>query len=83
MTDHMNKLKEIVFQFIGHDDNVEIKPLGKGHINDSYKVVTTGKEYVLQRINHHIFKNVSELQNNIFRVTNHIRKNFREKGLRI
>jgi thiamine kinase-like enzyme len=81
MTDHMNKLKEIVFQFIGHDDNVEIKPLGKGHINDSYKVVTTGKEYVLQRINHHIFKNVSELQNNIFRVTNHIRKKLQGKGV--
>lgn len=77
----INNLKETVFQFIGNDGNLEIKPLGKGHINDSYKVVTTDGEYVLQRINHHIFKNVSELQNNIFRVTNHIRKKLQGKGV--
>ena len=76
----INKLKEIVFQFIGTMDNVEIKPLGKGHINDSYKVVAGDKEYVLQKINHAIFKNVPELQNNIQRVTTHIRGKLQEKG---
>ena len=79
--DEMDKLKEIVSQFIGDDANVEIKPLGKGHINDSYKVVSGDKEYVLQRINHHIFKNVPELQNNIHRVTEHIRKKLKEQGV--
>lgn len=77
----IKKLKDIVFQFIGQDDNVEIKPLGKGHINDSYKVVSGHKEYVLQRINHAIFKNVPELQNNIQRVTTHIRGKLQEKGV--
>ncbi|MDR0422749.1 MAG: aminoglycoside phosphotransferase family protein [Proteiniphilum sp.] len=77
----MNKLKEIVSRFIGGDAGVEIKPLGKGHINDSYKVVSGDKEYVLQRINHHIFKNVPELQNNIYRVTGHIRKKLQEQGV--
>ncbi len=76
----INKLKEIVFQFIGTMDNVEIKPLGKGHINDSYKVMAGDKEYVLQKINHAIFKNVPELQNNIQRVTTHIRGKLQEKG---
>lgn len=79
--DEMNKLKEIVSQFIGDDANTEIKPLGKGHINDSYKVVSGGKEYVLQRINHHIFKNVPELQNNIHRVTEHIREKLEALGV--
>jgi Ser/Thr protein kinase RdoA (MazF antagonist) len=77
----MNKLKEIVSQFAGNDAAVEIQPLGKGHINDSYKVVSGDKEYVLQRINHHIFKNVAELQNNICRVTGHIRKKLQERGV--
>lgn len=76
----INKLKEIVFQFIGTMNNVEIKPLGKGHINDSYKVMAGDKEYVLQKINHAIFKNVPELQNNIQRVTTHIRGKLQEKG---
>lgn len=83
-TDRMNemsKLKEIVSQFTGDDANLEIKPLGKGHINDSYKVVSSDKEYVLQRINHLIFKNVHELQNNFQRVTGHIRKKLKEQGV--
>lgn len=75
-----NKLEEIVSQFIGDNTNLEIKPLGKGHINDSYKVITGNKEYVLQRINHSIFKNVDELQNNIYRVTEHIRRKLEEEG---
>ena len=77
----MEKLKDIVFQFVDKDDNVKVEPLGKGHINDSYRVGTDDKEYVLQRINHNIFKNVHELQNNIHRVTSHIRAKLIDKGV--
>ncbi|MDR1866281.1 MAG: aminoglycoside phosphotransferase family protein [Bacteroidales bacterium] len=62
-----------------------VQPLGAGHINDSYKVETTPAEapdYVLQRINHGIFKDVPALQNNIFRVTGHIRKKLTDAGVR-
>ncbi|HBG41602.1 MAG TPA: aminoglycoside phosphotransferase [Porphyromonadaceae bacterium] len=75
-----NKRKEIVFQFLDRDDRVEIKPLGAGHINDSFKVKTSDNEYVLQRINHSIFKNVAQLQDNIRRVTAHIRTKLEERG---
>ena len=78
--DKNNELKEIIVHFVGQDDNVKIEPLGKGHINDSFKVRSNGKEYVLQRINHHIFKNVDQLQHNIFRVTGHIRTKLKERG---
>ncbi len=74
-----DKLKEVVFQFVKQNDATEVKPLGAGHINDSYKVKSGGNEYVLQRINHDIFKNVPELQNNIQRVTTHIREKLEEK----
>ena len=77
----LEKLKEVVFQFIDEKDNVKIEPLGKGHINDSYKVESGDNEYVLQRINHNIFKNVHELQNNIHRVTGHIRTKLQQKGV--
>jgi len=79
--ENLNLLREIVFQFIGEDEDVRIKPLGKGHINDSFKVESTGKEYVLQRINHHVFRNVEQLQQNIARVTGHIRRKLEEKGI--
>lgn len=75
-----DKLIKIAKQFIT-GTGIEVAPLGAGHINDSYKVVADGKEYVMQRINHAIFKNVPELQNNIKRVTAHIRTKLTEKGV--
>ena len=61
---------------------VYVEPFGNGHINDTYKVTTekSGIEYVLQRINHSIFKNVEMLQNNIFIVTTHIREKLIARG---
>ena len=53
------------------------EPIVTGHINDTFLVNTNGdkhQKYILQRINHTIFKNVTQLQNNIVRVTNHIKE---------
>lgn len=77
-----NKLQEIVARFIGDTEEIDVKPLGAGHINDSYKVKAGEKEYVLQRINHSIFKNVPELQSNILRVTMHIRQKLMNAGVK-
>ncbi len=70
------KLFKIVNAFKIHGNILDITPLGNGLINDTLKVVTPDKAYVLQRINHSIFKDVDLLQHNIEVVTNHIR----EKG---
>lgn len=78
--ENVKKLEHIVYQFVNENPSIEIKPLGAGHINDSFKVKIDEKEYVLQRINHAIFKNVPELQNNILRVTTHIRKKLEARG---
>ena len=48
-----------------------------GIINQSFCLKAAeqgGKSYFLQRINHNIFKDVEGLQNNIERVTSHIRQ---------
>jgi thiamine kinase-like enzyme len=51
-------------------------PYGSGHINDSYYTVFqrngSQSNYLLQRINHHIFKNPVILMENIERVTAHL-----------
>ncbi|NLZ95437.1 MAG: aminoglycoside phosphotransferase family protein [Bacteroidales bacterium] len=73
------KMLEVLFRFVDKNDNTEIKPLGAGHINDSYKVRSGDNEYVLQRINHQIFKDVEKLQDNILRVTNHVRIKLEER----
>lgn len=55
---------------------VSISSFGSGHINDTYKISTdNGKPgYVLQRINHHVFKNIEHLMSNISLVTSHLHK---------
>jgi Ser/Thr protein kinase RdoA (MazF antagonist) len=55
---------------------VNVAPYGSGHINDTYRVETRPGDrynYILQRINHRIFKNVPALMENVERVTRHIR----------
>ncbi len=69
------------FAIAGTPESLSV--LGAGHINDSFilRTVETDKpDYMLQRINHHIFKDVDMLQNNIQEVTSHIRRKLEEKG---
>jgi len=60
----------------------EIAPFGEGHINNTYRVSLKNStdEYVLQKINHGIFKDIELLQNNIKRITDHIRHKLAEQG---
>lgn len=79
----MKELIDIVSHFNTQGTIHEIKPLGSGLINDTYKVTTTEPntpEYVLQRINHAIFQDVEMLQSNIAAVTKQIRKKLEEQG---
>ena len=78
----MNELNTILGNFAIEGEISEIKPLGNGLINDTYKVTTAGDapDYVLQLINNAIFQDVDMLQNNIEAVTSHIRKKLVEAG---
>lgn len=69
-------LQYIASQFEIQGNITEVKPLGNGLINTTYKVVTEGEnpDYVLQHINNAIFPDVDMLMNNIVAVTGHIRK---------
>jgi Ser/Thr protein kinase RdoA (MazF antagonist) len=67
----------ILAQFEINSPVKEVKPLGNGLINDTYRVITEGDDapdYVLQRINNAIFQDVDLLQHNIEVVTAHIRR---------
>jgi len=49
---------------------------GPGHIHDTYRIITEEKDcddYILQRINDNVFRDVPKLQDNIERVTGHLR----------
>jgi len=66
---------------------IESKPFGSGHINDTFvlKSQTKGgeKQYVLQRINHHVFKDPPAMMENIRRITAHIRRKLRSEDERM
>lgn len=77
----MKNLNDIVLQFDLTGQVDSINPLGNGLINDTYKVTTVGgPSYVLQRINHNIFRDVDLLQDNIVKVTSHIRRKLEAEG---
>ena len=68
-------MEEILKHFDIQGHILEIKPLGNGLINDTLLVLTGGPDnYVLQRINNAIFKDVELLQHNIDCATAHIRR---------
>lgn len=78
----MKDLKEIISRFSIEGEAEYIAPLGEGLINDTYIVKTDGEapDYVLQRINHNVFKNVEGMQNNIEAVTEHLRRKLASTG---
>ena len=61
------------FAIEGKVDKVE--PFGNGHINDTFQIVNSVDgcpDYLLQRVNHEVFKDVPGMMNNIWQVTEHI-----------
>jgi thiamine kinase-like enzyme len=77
----IDNLKEIFYSFKADGTFLNADPCGSGHIHDTYRIETIEKEkddYILQRLNNKIFRNIPELQNNIERVTSHLRNKLAE-----
>jgi Ser/Thr protein kinase RdoA (MazF antagonist) len=69
-------VRSVARQFPLCGEFVSAAPYGSGHINDTYCVVFdqggARVRYILQRINHLIFKNPAALMENVQRVTAHL-----------
>jgi hypothetical protein len=80
----LSHLHTILEKFRTEGTFLSASRIGSGHINDSYLVTTTpasASDYVLQRINHSIFKNVPGLMANILHVTRHLEKKLAHDSL--
>jgi hypothetical protein len=79
------KFHEVVGRFRAWGDFIEAVPYGSGHINDTFKVTFNMAgapvHYLLQRINHRIFKDPQAVMDNIVRVTNHVRSKLTAAGV--
>ncbi len=61
-----------------------VNPHGNGHINDTYLVICDDagneKKYILQRMNHSIFRNPQALMENVAGVTSYLQEKIRERN---
>jgi Ser/Thr protein kinase RdoA (MazF antagonist) len=68
-------LEEIFNSFRAQGTYKSGEPFGSGHIHDTFRIETAEEDtddYILQRLNNRIFKNIPQLQSNIERVTVHL-----------
>ncbi|MCK9536902.1 MAG: aminoglycoside phosphotransferase family protein [Bacilli bacterium] len=74
-------MQKIFRQYSFGNEIKSINPFGHGHINKTYLVVTGhGERFILQRINHDVFKKPKEVMRNIELVTKHIRNQVKNEG---
>lgn len=79
------KIEEAIAAFALEGKLLAREPYGNGHINDTFLLVYEeaegkNKRYILQRMNHEIFKNPAELMENIVHVTEYLRKQIEAQG---
>ncbi|MBD5458557.1 MAG: aminoglycoside phosphotransferase family protein [Lachnospiraceae bacterium] len=73
------RIEEAIEQFAVNGRLTERCPYGNGHINDTFLLVYetpegAKKQYILQRMNHNIFKNPQQLMENVVNVTKYLRE---------
>ncbi len=75
----------ILRRFTLEGETRKVEPFGSGHIHETFAVTNAAPggevHYILQRINKNIFPEPEPLQENIQRVTAHLERKLRERGV--
>ena len=70
------ELRGIISKFVVYGDYLVAVPFGNGNVNDTFQLTYdqggVRLHYVLQRINHQVFKEPEKVMDNVNRVTEHI-----------
>ncbi len=81
---HLDIIAEAVESIDFKGEVTEVKVFGSGNINDTFlvKAIKDGKEerYILQRINHSIFKDVGKLMENYCKVCDYLKEIVKARG---
>jgi hypothetical protein len=78
-------IRQLFYSFVVKADILKWALYGNGHINDTILIQTTPEtspDYILQRKNHKIFKDVPGMLGNIVKATNHIRQKLISEGIK-
>ena len=78
-------LEDAIYAFPFHEQCCFAKPFGSGHINDTYALYFSQQEkevpkYILQRLNTNVFTRPDEVMQNIFGVTEYLRRQILAEG---
>lgn len=77
-------LKGVFSQFRVYGDFIDARPYGSGHINDTFAVncrqAGDPVRYILQRLNHHVFKDPVKLMDNVHRICTELHKRLEASG---
>ncbi|MDR2513365.1 MAG: aminoglycoside phosphotransferase family protein [Puniceicoccales bacterium] len=79
-------IRSIFANFNIPGDFVSASPHGNGHINDTYAITcdqgASRLRYIIQRVNHNVFKDAASVMKNTARICRHSRDKLREEGIR-
>ena len=79
------EISHVISQFAIYGDLVSFKPLGNGHINNTYRSTFSQGgarvRYTHQRINKEVFKQPDQVVSNIAAVTDFLRESYQKEGL--
>lgn len=76
----LQKLRNVIAAFEFEGKVLEAKPFGGGHINDTLLLTTDQSKYILQKMNPVVFKDPQGLMENVFGVTEYLRKEIAAQG---
>ncbi len=65
----------LVLSAYGLDGRSSVETFGSGLINNTWKVIAGEQEYILQRVNHAVFKEPQDIANNISLVGDYLKRN--------
>jgi aminoglycoside phosphotransferase (APT) family kinase protein len=69
-------IEEIIHQFFDNQPVISAAPFGTGHINDTWRIALAGASgptaFILQRINHEVFRQPEAVMRNIALVAEHL-----------
>jgi len=72
-------MPQSVLPAFGFEENsLRVEAFGSGLINNTWKVIGPGHEYILQRVNHAVFKEPENIANNISVIGKFLRENHPE-----
>lgn len=74
----MTRMDEVLSAYDFPMNNVAIEQIDNGLINSTWRIKNGDQNFILQKVNHHIFKNPGAIASNIRLIANYLQKHFPE-----